>query len=193
MRVLHWIGLAAFLWNMALFVLAIRRGFARPEGMPPLMRVLSAVGLVSLAADALLITFATSTQAVWQLSAGLALLALSQWLFRSALSAMQEAPLSLAFSEDAPSFLLQRGPYRWVRHPFYTAYTLSWLAVVVITTHALAAVVLLLMGTLYVCAAVQEERKFLGSALASDYRAYRQRTGMFLPSINSHPSYERRY
>jgi len=36
--------------------------------------------------------------------------------------------LSLAFSDDAPKALITGGPYRIVRHPFYAAYLLYWLA-----------------------------------------------------------------
>lgn len=188
MMTLRWISLVGFLWNMALFAFAIRRVFARPEGVPPLMRLLSGVGLMSLLTDTLLLTFSNGAPAPLQFISGLALLALSQWLFRSSVNAMEASPLSLAFSKDSPLFLLQRGPYRWVRHPFYTAYSLSWLAVVVVTAHVAATAVFLLMSALYLCAAVQEERKFLRSALASDYRAYQQRTGMFLPFLKPFPS-----
>jgi protein-S-isoprenylcysteine O-methyltransferase Ste14 len=37
------------------------------------------------------------------------------------------------------------------------------------------------MGLLFTVAARREEKWFLASPLACDYRQYRQRTGMFLP------------
>ena len=182
------IGLGVFLWNMALFAQAIRHAFARPEGMPLLMRVLSGAGLVGLIADTALLLCANEMHS-WQAVIGAILLVVSQWLFRSAITAMRAAPLSLAFSNDAPAFLLQRGPYRRVRHPFYTAYALSWLAAAALTWSGVASVVFLIMTALYVTAAVQEERKFLRSTLAADYRAYRQRTGMFVPLVfNTSPN-----
>jgi protein-S-isoprenylcysteine O-methyltransferase Ste14 len=186
MTVLCWICLGAFLWNMALFAQAICHAFTRPEGMPLLMRVLSGVGLAGVFADSVLLASIREMHP-WQAVAGAIFLALSQWLFRAALSAMRTAPLSLAFSNDVPAFLLQRGPYRRVRHPFYTAYALSWLAVVVLTWSGVALMVFLIISALYVTAALREERKFLRSTLAADYRAYQQRTGMFLPFV-SHTS-----
>ena len=38
--------------------------------------------------------------------------------------------------EDTPASLNQSGPYRFVRHPFYTSYSLTWLAAAVATASA---------------------------------------------------------
>lgn len=173
--------LAFFVWNIALFILVIHHSFARPQGVPLMMRVLSVAGLTGALLDVALL--ATSAQAsIWQIILGVCLLIVSQKTFRAARTAMRANPLSLAFSTDAPTFLNESGPYRWVRHPFYTAYAISWLAVCAITGHPAAAAVFVVMMSLYVYAAYQEERKFLQSRFAADYRGYQQRTGMFLPS-----------
>jgi protein-S-isoprenylcysteine O-methyltransferase Ste14 len=78
--------------------------------------------------------------------------------------------------------LVMKGPYRFVRHPFYDAVTLAVLA------NALAAAnwFLLLGGLLTVVLIVlrtgREEERLL-ARFGESYRAYMKRTGRFLPRI----------
>src|SRR5690242_14840909 len=58
---------------------------------------------------------------------GLALQLASTWLFWSAIAAPPAARLLLAFDPGPPEGLVRHGPYRIVRHPFYTSYVLFWL------------------------------------------------------------------
>lgn len=95
--------------------------------------------------------------------------------------------LTLAFAVDLPTHLVTGGPYRFVRHPFYTSYLLAWVAGVPATGEPALLVTVLVMGSLYVRAARQEERKFAGSALRTEHRAYRARTGMFVPVLIPRP------
>lgn len=86
-----------------------------------------------------------------------------------------------AFSSDEPVHLVCEGPYRAVRHPFYSAYLITWSAALIATQDLMLLVPLCLMGAIYWRAAHLEERKFDASPLSAQYRAYRARTGMFLP------------
>jgi protein-S-isoprenylcysteine O-methyltransferase Ste14 len=75
------------------------------------------------------------------------------------------------------------GPYRLIRHPFYTAYNVIWAAGFAATGWwplVLAAVV---MAVRYDQAAREEELGFGAGALAEEYATYRQRTGKYLPLI----------
>jgi protein-S-isoprenylcysteine O-methyltransferase Ste14 len=77
--------------------------------------------------------------------------------------------------------LVTHGPYRWVRHPLYTAGTIVWLALMAVTTlwwlaFAIPALVVLLWRT------SKEEAKLI-EAFGDAYRAYMQRTGRFLPKL----------
>lgn len=78
--------------------------------------------------------------------------------------------------------LVTTGPYRWVRHPFYIATGLTLLA------NALAAAnwfILLTGGLAIVLLVVRtriEEQKLL-ERFGDSYRAYKERTGRFLPRI----------
>jgi protein-S-isoprenylcysteine O-methyltransferase Ste14 len=82
----------------------------------------------------------------------------------------------------APQFLTQRGPYRLIRHPIYTAYLLVWLAGPVIAAQPWLLLTTLWMASLHYYAARQEEQQFARSDLAGDYAVYRRGTGMFVPS-----------
>ncbi|WP_273457329.1 methyltransferase family protein [Nevskia ramosa] len=115
----------------------------------------------------------------------LLLCAASLALFWWAIRANRTRPLSFAFSEDEPSHLVSTGPYRWIRHPFYSAYLLAWLAVPVATLQPLMLMPLLAMGAIYVSAARVEEKKFDASVLAAAYARYRAQTGMLVPRLRS--------
>jgi protein-S-isoprenylcysteine O-methyltransferase Ste14 len=76
--------------------------------------------------------------------------------------------------------LVTSGPYRWIRHPFYTAVGLS------MTASALAAANWFLFATgvalftLFVVRTGREEARLL-ARFGDAYREYRDRTGRFLP------------
>lgn len=80
--------------------------------------------------------------------------------------------------------LVTTGPYRWVRHPFYLS------ALLISVGNALAAAngFLFAAGVLtFILMAARsriEERKLL-ERFADPYRAYRERTGRFLPRVGT--------
>lgn len=174
--------LATILGNLLAFAWAIKRHFTRPEGLPPVMRVITALGYVS--AVCLIVTHALAQEWVpWRVGTGLLLCGLSAWLFRAALRANLAQPLSLAGSTDEPQHLNRRGPYARIRHPFYASYFYTWLGAGIISPHSWMLAPALVMGTLYWHSARAEERKFLRSPLAESYRAYRRQAGLFWPRL----------
>jgi protein-S-isoprenylcysteine O-methyltransferase Ste14 len=102
-------------------------------------------------------------------------------VFAAAIIASRSTPPTLAYDSDSPNFLLNHGPYRYVRHPFYLAYVLFWFGTA-IAVHSLAGwLAPAIMTALYLDAATREERKFANSELAAAYAAYRTRAGLFWP------------
>jgi protein-S-isoprenylcysteine O-methyltransferase Ste14 len=78
--------------------------------------------------------------------------------------------------------LVTRGPYRWVRHPLYTAGTTFFVSLSVLAANwfmALASFAVFLM--LLVRLPKEEER--LIERFGDEYREYMQRTGRFLPRL----------
>jgi protein-S-isoprenylcysteine O-methyltransferase Ste14 len=114
---------------------------------------------------------------------GLVIELLSLTLFWAAIVASRRARLLFAFDPGLPHGLLDTGPYRYVRHPFYTSYLLFWIgwAVAIWSVWTLPFVVLLI--AFYVAAATGEERKFAATQLGPEYELYRQRAGLFWPKL----------
>ena len=103
-------------------------------------------------------------------------------IFWWAIATNRVKPLSACFSKEDQLHLVQHGPYRFVRHPFYCSYLLTWMAGTIATESILLGLTTITMLTLYSMAASKEEKKFTQSALGPVYAAYRSRTGQFLPS-----------
>ncbi|MDE1895574.1 MAG: isoprenylcysteine carboxylmethyltransferase family protein [Rhodospirillales bacterium] len=161
---------AAFSWGVS-------KHFRSTGAMPLGMKVTSLLSLALFVAFLLHLTQGAST--FWLISLGLFIA--SAAVFAAAVAASRLTPPTLAFDTDAPNFLLQHGPYRYVRHPFYLAYILFWLGTAVAVHGLLGWIAPVLMTALYIEAASREERKFANSELAGAYNAYRARAGMFWP------------
>jgi protein-S-isoprenylcysteine O-methyltransferase Ste14 len=112
---------------------------------------------------------------------GLALLALSLALLWWSIKHARGAGLGIAFSDALPNRVLQSGPYRVIRHPFYLSYILSWVATPFLSGWWLTAAIPILMTIVYVAAARAEEQQFSAGSLASDYEEYRARAAMLWP------------
>lgn len=86
-------------------------------------------------------------------------------------------------STRPPDDIFTDGPYRIVRHPFYTSYMLAWAGAACAAGNLWMTLISAAMIVLYTTAAWREERKILASSKSSAYVEYRQKTGMLLPSI----------
>src|SRR5581483_10969950 len=99
--------------------------------------------------------------------------------------AVTRGKLAACGSDSICTEVITQGPYRYIRHPFYAAYDLAWLAGFAATGWWPLAVTAAVMGALYESFAQAEERAFLSSPLAGHYAAYRRRTGHYVPFIHS--------
>lgn len=106
-------------------------------------------------------------------------------LFLSAIESAKRTRLQRSFIDlPLPDRLITDGPYAWIRHPFCTGYLLVVLAGPLAIAHPLAIACAIPMMVIAVAAAVREERVWLSSPTRSEeYRAYRKKTGMFIPFI----------
>lgn len=77
--------------------------------------------------------------------------------------------------------LVMDGPYRWIRHPMYTAVNLLGLACAMAAGWALAWLLWLVLTLVLLAKALLEERWM--AAMHPDYAAYRARTRRFIPFI----------
>ena len=163
----------------ASFSWAIVRLFSRPAGMTPRMRLVSALG--AFFSGAQIAALANTTPSFGRTSIALTLYVVALGLFWWAVPKAASAKLNLAFTDTRPAILLTDGPYAYVRHPFYASYLLYWTAGATVSIWLWSSV--LVMGSFYVIAMVQEENSFRQSPLAATYTAYRQRTGALVPIL----------
>ncbi len=108
---------------------------------------------------------------------------MSTALFWGAVRACTHDSLTAIFSEDVPQFMVDRGPYRFIRHPFYASYSVFWLAGWVGTDRWSTGLVAAAMTAIYLRAASLEERKFAESPFALPYARYTAITGFFVPRL----------
>ena len=91
--------------------------------------------------------------------------------------------LSLIYSSDVPGFLNRVGPYRFVRHPFYTSYMFCYLGAAIAAWNVPSLVAFLAITGVYIHASQVEEAKFQRSPFAAEYQAYRREVSGFIPFI----------
>ena len=105
-------------------------------------------------------------------------------MFLSAIESAKRTRLQRSFVDHPlPDRLITDGPFAWVRHPFCTGYMLAVLAGPIAIAHWLAIVTAMPLLAIAIAAALREERVWLASARSDEYRAYRQKTGMFIPFV----------
>ena len=78
--------------------------------------------------------------------------------------------------------LVTRGPYRWVRHPFYLATALAVVANSLVTANWFLALTGGVLFGLLVLRTRTEEEKLI-ERFGEDYSEYMERTGRFLPRL----------
>lgn len=79
--------------------------------------------------------------------------------------------------------LVTDGPYRWVRHPIYTAFCMIHLATFLLTANWFIGITWLTGLTLVIATRVRREERMLADRFGQEYLAYAQATGRFLPRI----------
>ncbi|HQT95223.1 MAG: hypothetical protein B7Z61_06505 [Acidobacteria bacterium 37-71-11] len=79
--------------------------------------------------------------------------------------------------------VIERGPYRWVRHPSYTAGMMVFLGIAIaLDSWVSVAILLVVPALIYLRRARVEERAFL-ETIGEPYRAYMARTKRFIPFV----------
>jgi protein-S-isoprenylcysteine O-methyltransferase Ste14 len=76
--------------------------------------------------------------------------------------------------------LVQKGPYRWIRHPIYTGILLAMVGTATIRGELVGWIGTGMVLTGFYIKARREER-FLSSEFGSSFQEHAKRTGMFLP------------
>lgn len=179
------LALDILLTALSIFVIGshavVGKGHFKSKQMPAGANLVSAAVLTTLAV--FLILLWTGEAPLLAQLAALALESLSLWLFFRTIAASRDGALHFAFDTENPVSLVTAGPYRYVRHPFYTSYLIFWTGLAIGTWSLWAIPVLVLMAVLYTVAARGEEAKFARTQMSDEYATYRARTGMFWPKL----------
>lgn len=81
--------------------------------------------------------------------------------------------------------LVDTGPYRWVRHPMYTAFYLLHIAAFLMTANWFIGITWTAGLTAIMLLRISREEKMMLEIFGDKYRAYMDRTGRFLPKLIS--------
>lgn len=176
-------SLAALLFVcLASFGWAMRGFFIHPAGTTLGMRITGVCGTVFAILHFAAILLAKNLPDARAAVAAL-LYAAALALFWWAISANRNKPLSAVFSPDLPVHIVNHGPYRYIRHPLYCSYLMTWIAGCIGTLAWWLVPTVIVMVIIYIRAARQEEEKFSRTSLAPVYRDYRSRTGLLTPKF----------
>jgi protein-S-isoprenylcysteine O-methyltransferase Ste14 len=84
--------------------------------------------------------------------------------------------------------LITHGPYRYVRHPMYTALMLVGLAIVLLSANWVIAFISIPGMTLAVALRIPQEQTMLVELFGEEYQRYMLSTGLVLPRLKLHHS-----
>ena len=179
---LDWVLLAVAIATAIIIAVAMQDFFVESRTNSPRVRALQDVGIVFAVSHFGVLVLRGSAGPNWAI-AGIAMYVAATLLFLSALEAARRVPLPRTFVDDPlPKALVTGGPFAVIRHPFYVAYSLAWLAAPVATHGPLVTLFALIAIAGYVIAARREERQ-LEDRFGQAYRTYKLGTGMLLPSL----------
>jgi protein-S-isoprenylcysteine O-methyltransferase Ste14 len=116
---------------------------------------------------------------------GFVLLSGATMLFWWAVRGCGTSGMTAIFEGDVPCHLVRRGPYAYVRHPFYASYTMFWFGGAIASGSISAWISAGIMLGIYLDAIAREERKFASSMFAGEYAEYRRRAGVMTPRLVS--------
>ncbi len=166
----------------ASFAWAARKHFVCPGPMPHAMRALTFFNAAVYASFLAFLALRASPPDLFETIAGQIAFCSATMVFWWAVGTTSTIGLRIAYQKGSTDDIVSTGPYALVRHPFYTAYLLFWIGTGLLAG-AWQWIPVLLMVVWYARIARSEERRLSQSNHSAAYADYRQRTGMFIPSI----------
>ncbi len=170
----------AALTTFGSFAWGLKHHFRVEGGMPSRMTRLSACSTAAflLFVGLLLLSGVEATAGI----AAIALFLAGGILFWWAVRTTRARPPAIAHTDNIPTMIHAGGPYVYVRHPFYLAYSLGWLGTAIAGGPIQWIPAILIIGWYY-RTAHEEEEHFAASELAAEYAQYREKTGLILPRV----------
>jgi protein-S-isoprenylcysteine O-methyltransferase Ste14 len=91
---------------------------------------------------------------------------------------------SLVVSKENQT-LVETGPYRWVRHPIYTAYLMSYIGGGLLSSNLILTIVPVSMYVILVAIRMGKEEAVLVKRFGQEYIEYMKRTGRLVPQVKT--------
>ena len=177
---LDFVVIAAALITIATYSWSIKAHFKSermPEGAWLISGLVIASGLVLGS-----LVYLLEQPSIAQLS-GLVVIIAAYLLFWRTIAETRAAALLAAFDDKLPGSLVMSGPYRFVRHPFYSSYLLFWAGFALTAWSIWAIIPFIGMTVTYWRAARDEETKFSKTTMAETYASYVRETARFIPGL----------
>lgn len=92
--------------------------------------------------------------------------------------------LSVKLRIKDSQYLVTDGPYRWVRHPMYTAFYVLHVAAFLLTANWFIGVTWMAGLTAIIMLRVKREEEMLLLRFGNEYGTYMKQTGRFVPRVN---------
>ena len=180
---LEWILAGAGAATLIVFAVALQNFFVQPPALTRPQRLFQDVSVLIGLAHGLALLALDSAGNAWAVI-GIAMYMTALALFLSALEAARRVPMTRTFVY-APKCdtILDKGPYKVIRHPIYLSYSLGWLAAPVATHNILLGLTAVFMITCYVISAREEERIMALGARGAEFEQLRARTWRMIPFI----------
>ncbi len=89
---------------------------------------------------------------------------------------------SLVVSKES-QVLVEAGPYRFIRHPIYTAYSMNYIGGGLLSGNLILTLVPPVMYAILAAIRIPREEEVLRETFGQDYAVYEERTGRLLPRI----------
>ncbi|MCB1648746.1 MAG: isoprenylcysteine carboxylmethyltransferase family protein [Pseudomonadales bacterium] len=156
--------------------------FKMTSGTPRLSALLYDAIVATQIITTLVFMFTQSGKSLPLLVAGIFLYSASLLFFWWAIFTAKK--LDFAFSNQVGN-IVTTGPFRIVRHPFYTSYILSWFSSALLFNSLILWITLLYLIAFYFLSARKEEGVILKSVYSDEYKKYIQNVGMFLPRMKN--------
>lgn len=86
-------------------------------------------------------------------------------------------------NDDAPQGIVTWGPYRFVRHPFYSAFLLAFVGATLIVLHPISMILTGYALVVLTINARREEARLSAGEFGEDYRKYAANVGRFIPRL----------
>lgn len=184
-RIAFWILLAVYWASETLFLLRMRAGGDardRPDDRDS-SRVLAVLFTVAWAAAFALshvTPFSFNSRGV--IRAGLLLMCLGELLRWWSIATLGRF-FTVNVAIRGAHRVIDSGPYRWVRHPSYTAILLFHLGAGLALDNALSVIGIMLPATLALLNRIRVEESVLRASLGDAYGAYMKRTKRLVPAV----------